>query len=81
MFLPFNLFFNDLDNGTEYTCSEFSDYMKSRGVSDTRDGYIALQRDLDRLEKQANSNLMKFNTGKCQVLHLERNNPRHLYME
>lgn len=52
MFLPFNFFFNELDNGTEYTCSEFSDDMKSRGVNDTRDGYIALQRAEETSQQQ-----------------------------
>jgi len=28
---------------------------------------------------QAERNLMKFNKGKCRVLHVERNNPMHQY--
>ncbi|XP_065493599.1 olfactory receptor 14A16-like [Caloenas nicobarica] len=31
------------------------------------------------LENCAEKNLMKFNKGKCRVLHLVRNNPRHQY--
>lgn len=38
-----------------------------------------IERDLNRLEKWANSNLMKFNKGQCKVLHLVKIKPTHQY--
>jgi len=75
----FNFFSNDLDEELECTLSKFADDTKLGGVVHTSEGCAAIQRDLDRMERWAQRNLMKVHKGKCRVLHLGRNNPMHWY--
>jgi len=74
-----NIFDGNMDIGIECTLSKFADDAKLCGVVDTLEGRGAIQRDLERLERWARVNFIKFNNTKCKVLHMGQGNPKHKY--
>ena len=75
----FNIFINDINDGMECILSKFTDHTKLSGVVDIKEGGDATQRDLNRLKRWAQVNLMRFSTAKFRVLQLGQRNSRHIY--
>ena len=75
----FNIFISDLDEGVKSTLFKFADDTKMRGDVGMLEGRNRLQSDLGRLQGWTDENRMGFNTDKCKVLHLGRNNQHHTY--
>lgn len=66
-----------IDEGIEYTVSNFADGIWLRGVVDISGGCAVIHQVLDRLESWLERNLIRFNSGKHRVLYSVKNN--HVY--
>ncbi|PKU45115.1 rna-directed dna polymerase from mobile element jockey- hypothetical protein [Limosa lapponica baueri] len=73
----FNIFISDIDSGIECILSKFTDDRKLSGAVEMLERGDAIWNDLDRLKKWVPVNLMKFNKGKCRILHLGWGNPQY----
>jgi len=75
----FNIFVGNMYSGIERTLGKFADDTKLCGAAGTLEGRDAIQRNLDRLESWACTNLMKFSKASCKVLQLGQGNLKHRY--
>ena len=64
------IFINNINSETEYTLRKFVNDTKLRSAARTIEEKNAIERDMDKLEKWTQENLMKFNKVKGKVLHL-----------
>ena len=79
--LLFVIFINDIDNCTKNISImlKFADDTKLGNVATDQADVERLQKTIDELLVWADTWCMSFNTAKCKVLHLGRNNEKHVY--
>ena len=77
--LLFLLFINDIPNEIKCNIQLFANDANIFKTVKNEEDHQDLAKDLDNLENWARLWQMRFNVGKCKVLHLGRRNPRYEY--
>jgi len=75
----FLIFINDLESGLTSSVFKFADDTKILDTVSTSEDKDILQQDLQHVVDWAKRWQMQFNTSKCKVMHLGRNNNRFQY--
>ena len=75
----FVIFINDLPEATYSVAQMFADDTKLFNLIQNVSDHQRLQHDIDKLVNWANTWKMSFNSSKCKVLHIGRNNPNKVY--
>lgn len=70
---------NDVGDVTECTLSKLTENKKLGEVADTPQDCVAIQKNLDNLEKWVERNVMKFSKGKCKFLRQRKNKFMYQY--
>jgi hypothetical protein len=76
----FIIYINDLDSNIISKLDKFADDSKLGKSLTSQDDVQVLRNDLTNLEKWSSDWQMKFNTDKCKVMHLGRNNTASQYV-
>ncbi|CAM5130663.1 unnamed protein product [Natator depressus] len=74
-----NLFITDLGTKSGSVLIKFADDTKLGSIANSEKDQEIIQEDLDDLVNWSNSNRMKFNSEKCEVMHLGINNKNFSY--
>ena len=76
----FVIYINDIDDGLTCKISKFADDTKIMNKVLTTADKMQIQSDLDHLVSWSNNWQMKFNVGKCKVLHIGSSNDHTNYI-
>ena len=70
---------NDLTDVTNCLLKIFADDTKVYIPIESDDDRLKLQKSIDELVKWSERWMIKFNSEKCKILHLGKDNPKHKY--